>query len=68
MYNELAIEASVNAVIHDNQINNNIGGLRISYVTTVLESPQIYDNEICSNIIFEKNKAKQTFVYTTHFG
>ena len=52
VYNELAIEASVNAVIHDNQINNNIGGLRISYVTTVLESPQIYDNEICSNIIF----------------
>jgi hypothetical protein len=52
MYNELAIEACVNALVHDNQINNNIGGLRISNVSTVQDSPQIYDNEICSNIIF----------------
>jgi hypothetical protein len=52
MYNELAIEACVNALVHDNQINNNKGGLRISNVSTVQDSPQIYDNEICSNIIF----------------
>jgi hypothetical protein len=52
MYNELAIEACVNALVHDNQINNNIGGLRISNVSTVQDSPQIFDNEICSNIIF----------------
>ena len=52
MYNELAIEACVNALVHDNQINSNIGGLRISNVSTVQDSPQIFDNEICSNIIF----------------
>ena len=52
VYNELAIEACVNALVHDNQINNNIGGLRISNVSTIQDSPQIFDNEICSNIIF----------------
>jgi hypothetical protein len=49
-YNELAIEASVDAVIHNNQINNNMGGLLISNVSSIQDSPSIYDNEICGNI------------------
>jgi hypothetical protein len=49
IYNDLAIEASVDANIHDNQISNNLGGLLISNVTAVQDSPQIYNNEICNN-------------------
>jgi hypothetical protein len=55
MYNELALDATVNADIHDNQINNNIGGLLISNVSTAQDSPLIYNNEICSNTIFNVN-------------
>jgi hypothetical protein len=54
-YNELALEVSVNADIHDNQINNNMGGLLISGVTNAQDSPQIYNNEICSNINYNVN-------------
>jgi hypothetical protein len=54
-YNELAIEAAVDAEIHDNQINNNIGGLLISNVSSVQDSPQIYNNELCGNINFAVN-------------
>ena len=53
--NELAIQASVDAIIHDNFINNNIGGIVIDYVTSVQDSPEIYNNEICSNINFAVN-------------
>ena len=55
MYNELALEATVNADIHDNQINNNFGGLLISNVSSAQDSPLIYNNEICSNTIFNVN-------------
>ena len=51
-YNELALDASVNADIHNNQINNNWGGLVISAVTNAQDSPLIYDNQICGNINF----------------
>lgn len=54
-YNDLAIEASVQADIHNNYINNNMGGLLISNVSSVQDSPQIYNNEICSNINFAVN-------------
>lgn len=53
--NELAIQASVDAEIHDNFISNNIGGIVIDYVTSVQDSPEIYNNEICSNINFAVN-------------
>jgi hypothetical protein len=55
VYNEYALEASVNAVIHNNQINNNFGGVLISYVVNNQESPSIYDNEICNNINYSVN-------------
>ena len=51
-YNELALEASVNTVVYNNQINENIGGVKISGVSNVGDSPEIYNNEICSNINF----------------
>ena len=54
-YNELAIEASVDADIHNNQINSNMGGLLISNVSSVQDSPAIYDNEICGNINYNVN-------------
>ena len=54
-YNELAIEASISADIHDNLINNNIGGVLISGVSNIQDSPEIYNNEICSNINFAVN-------------
>jgi hypothetical protein len=54
-YNELAIEASVNSEIHSNIISNNFGGLLISGVSIVQDSPQIYNNEICGNINFSVN-------------
>jgi len=54
-YNDLAIEAAVDAEIHDNQINNNMGGLLISNVSSVQDSPQIYNNELCGNINFAVN-------------
>ena len=53
--NELAIQASVDAIIHDNFINNNMGGIVISNVSSVQDSPQIYNNEICGNINFAVN-------------
>jgi hypothetical protein len=55
VYNELAIEASVNSEIHGNIISNNFGGLLISGVSVVQDSPQIYNNEICGNINFSVN-------------
>jgi hypothetical protein len=54
-FNELALEASVNADIHNNQINNNEGGLLISSVSVPEDSPLIYNNEICGNIIYNVN-------------
>lgn len=54
-YNELALEASIDADIHDNLINNNIGGVLISGVSNIQDSPEIYNNEICSNINFAVN-------------
>lgn len=54
-FNELAIEASVNADIHENLINNNNGGVLISGVSSIQDSPEIYNNEICSNINFAVN-------------
>jgi hypothetical protein len=54
-YNELAIEASINTIIFGNLINNNIGGLLISGVSNVQDSPQVYGNEICGNINFSVN-------------
>jgi len=54
-YNELAIEATVKANIHNNLINNNIGGVLISEVFNVADSPIIYDNEICNNINYSVN-------------
>jgi len=53
--NDLAIEASVNADIHENIINNNLGGLLISNVSSVQDSPQIYNNELCGNINYAVN-------------
>lgn len=53
--NELGIEASVDAKIHDNRINNNLIGVTISNVSTVQDSPQIYNNEICGNINYNVN-------------
>jgi hypothetical protein len=53
--NELAIQASVDAIIHENFINNNLGGIAIEYVTSVQDSPEIYNNEICSNVNFAVN-------------
>jgi hypothetical protein len=53
--NELALEVSVNADIHDNQINNNTGGLIISNVSLTQDSPLIYNNEICSNSNYNVN-------------
>lgn len=50
--NTLAINASVLANIHDNQINNNEGALVISNVSNVQESPEIYNNEICGNSLY----------------
>jgi hypothetical protein len=54
-FNELALEASIDADIHDNLINNNIGGVLISGVSNIQDSPEIYNNEICSNINFAVN-------------
>ncbi len=54
-YNELALDASVKADIHNNQINQNFGGIQISYVFNVADSPIIYDNEICNNINYSIN-------------
>jgi hypothetical protein len=54
-YNELAIEASISAAIHENSINNNFGGILISGVSTIQDSPAIYDNEICGNINYNVN-------------
>ncbi len=54
-YNELAIEASVKADIHNNQISTNFGGLLISNVSNIQDSPLIYDNEICGNINYAVN-------------
>lgn len=54
-YNELAIEASIDAEIHENLINNNFGGILISGVSSIQDSPEIYNNEICSNINFAVN-------------
>ena len=54
-FNELAIEASIAAVVHDNQLYNNLGAVSISGVSVVQDSPEIYDNEICSNINFAVN-------------
>lgn len=53
--NELAVEASIAADIHDNLINNNTGGVLISGVSNIQDSPEIYNNEICSNINFAVN-------------
>ena len=54
-YNELAIEASIAANIHDNLINNNLAGVLISGVSSIQDSPAIYNNEICGNINFNVN-------------
>jgi hypothetical protein len=54
-YNDLALDASVQADIHNNLIHNNIGGVQISYVFNVADSPIIYDNEICNNIYYSVN-------------
>ena len=54
-FNELGIEASIAAVVHDNQLYNNLGAVSISGVSAVQDSPEIYDNEICSNINFAVN-------------
>jgi hypothetical protein len=55
MYNEIAIEASVSSDIHNNLITNNFGGILISGVSAIQESPQIYNNEICNNINYIVN-------------
>ncbi|MEY3718018.1 MAG: hypothetical protein RL285_1893 [Bacteroidota bacterium] len=54
-YNILAIEATVDANIHNNQINNNAEGIIISNVTSIQDSPSIYDNEICGNTYYNVN-------------
>ncbi|MFN5374422.1 MAG: hypothetical protein ACK5A8_08790 [Flavobacteriia bacterium] len=54
-YNILAIEATVEANIHNNQINNNAEGIIISNVTSIQDSPSIYDNEICGNTYYNVN-------------
>lgn len=54
-YNELGIEASIDAEIHNNQLYNNFGAVLISGVSNIQDSPEIYDNEICSNINFAVN-------------
>jgi YHS domain-containing protein len=51
----LAIEATVDANIHNNQINNNAEGIIISNVTSIQDSPSIYDNEICGNTYYNVN-------------
>ncbi len=55
MYNELAVEASVASNIHDNLISNNFGGILISGVSSVQDSPQVYNNEICNNVTYIVN-------------
>ena len=54
-YNILAIEATVDANIPNNQINNNAEGIIISNVTSIQDSPSIYDNEICGNTYYNVN-------------
>ena len=54
-YNILAIEATVDANIHNNQITNNAEGIIISNVTSIQDSPSIYDNEICGNTYYNVN-------------
>jgi hypothetical protein len=54
-YNILAIEATVDANIHNNQINNNAEGIIISNVTSIQDSPSIYENEICGNTYYNVN-------------
>ena len=54
-YNILAIEATVEANIHNNQINNNAEGIIISNVTSIQDSPSIYENEICGNTYYNVN-------------
>lgn len=55
MNNDIALEASVHADIHNNQINNNTNGLLISGVANAQESPLIYNNELCGNLIYNVN-------------
>lgn len=55
MYNEIAIEASVASIVHDNLITNNFGGILISGVSSPQNSPQIFNNEICDNISYIVN-------------
>jgi hypothetical protein len=45
----------VKADIHNNQISTNFGGLLISNVSNIQDSPLIYDNEICGNINYAVN-------------
>lgn len=55
MYNEIAIEASVESDIHDNLVTNNFGGILISGVSSPQDSPQIYNNQICDNLTYIVN-------------
>jgi hypothetical protein len=55
MYNEIAIEASIAAFVHDNQLINNFGAVLISGVTSPQNSPQIFNNQICDNITYIVN-------------
>ena len=54
-YNEIAVEASIAADVHGNLINNNIGGILISGVSNIQDSPDIYNNEICGNSNYNVN-------------
>lgn len=51
-YNELALNVSVSTAVENNQINENFGGIRISDISSALNSPVILNNAICGNINF----------------
>jgi hypothetical protein len=54
-YNELAADVSVLTNLFNNQINNNMGGVQISDISSASIGPTITENEICGNINFNVN-------------
>jgi hypothetical protein len=54
-YNELAADVSVLTNLFNNQINNNMGGVQISGISSASNGPTITENEICGNINFNVN-------------
>jgi len=51
-YNELGVNISVHTELTNNLINSNMGGVRISDISSSANAPTVQDNEICGNINF----------------